>query len=59
MGFGRAISAPQIGVALRFIALNLGDERGAFTLINPVIVDRSAEVRSALRIVPNATYFFI
>ena len=34
-GFGRAISAPQIGVPLRFIAVNLGNE--AFTMINPEI----------------------
>jgi peptide deformylase len=40
-GFGRAISAPQIGVALRFIAVNLGGE--AFTMINPDITWRSPE----------------
>ena len=40
-GFGRAISAPQIGVALRFIAVNLGDQ--PFTMINPDITWRSAE----------------
>lgn len=40
-GFGRAISAPQIGVALRFIAVNLGDQ--PFTMINPEITWRSAE----------------
>ncbi len=40
-GFGRAISAPQIGVAQRFIAVNLGD--GPFTLINPEITWASAE----------------
>ncbi len=40
-GFGRAISAPQIGVALRFIAVNLGD--GPFTMINPEITWASAE----------------
>ena len=34
-GFGRAISAPQIGVTQRFIALNLGE--GPFTMINPAI----------------------
>ncbi len=39
-GFGRAISAPQIGVAKRFIALNLdGCPR---TMVNPVIVWRDA-----------------
>jgi len=40
-GFGRAISAPQIGVALRFIAVNLGDE--PFTMVNPEITWRSQE----------------
>jgi peptide deformylase len=40
-GFGRAISAPQIGVDLRFIAVNLGD--GPFTMINPEITWASPE----------------
>ncbi|MBV8515870.1 MAG: peptide deformylase [Acidobacteria bacterium] len=40
-GFGRAISAPQIGIAQRFIATNLG--RGTFFIVNPVITWRSAE----------------
>jgi peptide deformylase len=40
-GFGRAISAPQIGVTLRFIAVNLGN--GPFTLINPEITWCSPE----------------
>lgn len=40
-GFGRAISAPQIGVAQRFIACNLG--KGPFFLVNPVITWRSDE----------------
>jgi peptide deformylase len=40
-GFGRAISAPQIGLAQRFIAVNLGD--GPFFIINPVITVRSDE----------------
>ena len=40
-GFGRAISATQIGVALRIIALNLGE--GPFTMFNPTIVWRSGE----------------
>jgi peptide deformylase len=40
-GFGRAVSAPQIGVPQRFIALNLGD--GPVTLVNPEIVWSSAE----------------
>lgn len=37
-GFGRAVSAPQIGVTKRFIALNL-DGRPR-TMVNPVIVWR-------------------
>ena len=40
-GFGRAISAPQIGAARRLIAVNLGD--GPFFVVNPVITSRSEE----------------
>ncbi len=40
-GFGRAISAPQIGVAFRFVAVDLGE--GPFTMINPRITWVSAE----------------
>lgn len=40
-GFGRAISAPQIGVAQRFIAVNLGG--GPFFVVNPVITLASDE----------------
>lgn len=40
-GFGRAISAPQIGVARRFIAANLGE--GPFSIVNPEITWRSTE----------------
>jgi peptide deformylase len=40
-GFGRAIAAPQIGVARRLIAMNLGD--GPFLILNPEITWRSAE----------------
>jgi peptide deformylase len=40
-GFGRAISAPQIGVSQRFIAMNLG--AGPLVLINPEIVWTSPE----------------
>jgi peptide deformylase len=40
-GFGRAISAPQIGIAQRFIAMNLG--RGTFFIVNPLITVRSEE----------------
>ena len=40
-GFGRGIAAPQLGIAKRFIVLNLGAE--TFTMINPEITWRSAE----------------
>lgn len=40
-GFGRAISAPQIGIAQRFIAVNLGHR--PFFVVNPVVTWRSAE----------------
>lgn len=40
-GFGRAISAPQIGVALRLIAVNLGD--GPFFVVNPLVTGTSGE----------------
>ena len=40
-GFGRAISAPQIGIAKRFIAVNLG--KGTFFVVNPVVAWRSDE----------------
>src|SRR5438128_4471001 len=40
-GFGRAISAPQIGIAERFIAVNLG--KATFFVVNPTITWRSAE----------------
>jgi peptide deformylase len=40
-GFGRAVSAPQIGVAQRFIAMNLGD--GPMLLVNPDIVWTSSD----------------
>ena len=39
-GFGRAISAPQIGIPLRFIAVNLS--KGPFTIVNPVVTGTSA-----------------
>ena len=39
-GFGRAISAPQIGVPLRFIALHLDR---AFVIVNPLITWKSEE----------------
>jgi len=41
-GFGRAISAPQIGVNKRLIACNLG--KGAFSIINPKITWASDEL---------------
>lgn len=40
-GFGRAISAIQIGIAKRLIGMNLGG--GPFILLNPEIVWRSEE----------------
>ena len=40
-GFGRAVSAPQIGIAQRFIAMNLG--KGPLLLVNPQIVWNSNE----------------
>jgi peptide deformylase len=40
-GFGRAISAPQIGVSQRFIAMNLRNER--LLVVNPEIVWTSQE----------------
>ena len=40
-GFGRAVSAPQIGVGKRFIALNL--EGDAFVMINPEITWKHAD----------------
>lgn len=38
-GFGRAVSAPQIGVPQRLIAANLGE--GPFSIVNPEITWRS------------------
>jgi len=40
-GFGRAISAPQIGVPLRLIAVDLGD--GPFFVANPEYLWKSVE----------------
>jgi peptide deformylase len=40
-GFGRAIAAPQIGVPLRFIAMDVG--RGTIFLVNPVVTWESEE----------------
>lgn len=40
-GFGRAISAPQIGIAKRFIALNLSGQ--ATTMVNPEVTWMSRE----------------
>ena len=39
-GFGRAISAPQVGIPRRIIAVNLG--RGLFFIVNPRITAQSA-----------------
>ena len=40
-GFGRGIAAPQIGVARRFIAINMGD--GPRVLVDPTITWSSPE----------------
>lgn len=40
-GFGRGIAAPQIGIARRFVAVNLGE--GTRCLVNPTITWRSPE----------------
>lgn len=40
-GFGRAISAPQIGIHRRFIAMNLGD--GPSLIVNPEVTWTSDE----------------
>jgi len=43
-GFGRAIAAPQIGIARRFLAVNLGD--GSNLVVNPEITWRSEQTFS-------------
>jgi peptide deformylase len=40
-GFGRAIAAPQIGIPLRMIAMNLGE--GSLLLVNPELTNPSIE----------------
>jgi peptide deformylase len=40
-GFGRAISAPQIGIPKRMIALNLGE--GPFLIVNPILTTLDEE----------------
>eukprot|EP01112_Ceratiomyxa_fruticulosa_P002585 TRINITY_DN1271_c0_g1_i2.p1 TRINITY_DN1271_c0_g1~~TRINITY_DN1271_c0_g1_i2.p1 ORF type:complete len:188 (+),score=38.29 TRINITY_DN1271_c0_g1_i2:148-711(+) len=45
-GFGRGISAIQIGEAVRLIALNLG--KGTFSVINPEITYKSEETFTML-----------
>lgn len=42
-GFGRAISAPQVGIMKRLIVMNLGD--GPTALINPVVTWRSTDTQ--------------
>lgn len=42
-GFGRAISAPQVGIMKRLIVMNLGD--GPVPLINPTITTRSSDMQ--------------
>ena len=41
-GFGRAIAAPQIGLGIRAIAVNLGS--GTFFVVNPVVTWRSGRM---------------
>ncbi|MCP5025607.1 MAG: peptide deformylase [Actinomycetia bacterium] len=43
IGFGRAISAPQVGIYRRLIVVDLG--HGPLVLVNPEITWRSAETR--------------
>lgn len=43
VGFGRAIAAPQIGLARRMLVVNLGD--GPEAVLNPEITWRSAETQ--------------
>lgn len=43
-GFGRGIAGIQIGIRKRIIALNFGD--GPFIIVNPEIIERSAETFS-------------
>src|SRR5262249_39126915 len=40
-GFGRGLSAPQIGIPRRIVAIDLG--AGPFAVVNPAITFRSAE----------------
>lgn len=40
-GFGRAIAAPQLGIDLRLVAVNLGD--GPRSLVDPELVGHGAE----------------
>ena len=42
MGFGRAIAAPQIGLGVRMIALDLGPGK-RYTMHNPTLTYHSAE----------------
>ena len=41
-GFGRALAAPQLGIARRIIAMDLG--AGPFVLVDPELTWRSAEM---------------
>jgi peptide deformylase len=42
-GYGRAIAAPQIGVSMRIIFLNV-DQESPWPMVNPVIIGRSREM---------------
>lgn len=55
-GFGRGLAAPQVGHAVRIVALNIGSQYGAqlspdgscgpFSMVNPRIIARSASMFS-------------
>jgi peptide deformylase len=42
-GFGRAMAAPQVGIGLRIIVLQLGGQ--PFTMINPQVIWRSGDMQ--------------
>src|SRR5471030_1019305 len=42
-GFGRAMAAPQVGIGLRIIVLQLGGQ--PFTMINPQVIWRSDDMQ--------------
>ena len=42
-GYGRGIAAPQVGMPLRVVVVDMPELGGVTTLVNPVIVWRSSE----------------